>query len=81
MIEPASVGPWVRPSTLSNIDISETSGPIAIKFNLKHYCVGGKTALGFGPHRIRTVLSMTKDISHRDILAKCFAHFSAFIFN
>ena len=34
-------------STLLNINISETSGPIATKFYLKHHWGGGKAALGF----------------------------------
>ena len=41
--------------TLSNMNVSETDGPIAIKFYLKHHWGGGKAALGFGPDRIRTV--------------------------
>ena len=43
-LEPASV----RASTLSNMNISETSRPITIKFYLKHHWGGGKAALGFG---------------------------------
>ena len=43
---------------LSNINISKTSVPIAIKFYLKHDCGRGKVALGFGPDRIRTLVSM-----------------------
>ena len=35
----------VRPSTLSNMNISETSGPIATKFYLKHHWVEGKAIL------------------------------------
>ena len=38
-------------STLSNMNISETSGPIVTKFYLKHHWVGGKDALGFRPDR------------------------------
>ena len=38
------------------MNISETSGPT--KFYLKHHWVGGKDALGFGPDRIRTLVSM-----------------------
>ena len=40
--------PSVRPSTLSNMNISETSWPIIIKFHQDHYWGGGLTALGFG---------------------------------
>ena len=50
--------PPVCVSTLSNINISESSGPIAIKFYLKHHWVGGKAVFGFGPDRIRTLVSM-----------------------
>ena len=38
----------VRPSTLSNMNISETSLPIIIKFHQEHHWGGGLTALGFG---------------------------------
>ena len=62
-LEPASV----RPSTLSNMNISETSRPITIKFYLKHHLGGGKAALGFGADQIRTLVSMATDSSHRVI--------------
>ena len=52
------------------MNISETSGPIATKFYLKHYMVGGKAASGFGPDRIRTLVSMATDSSHRVIMGK-----------
>ena len=58
----------VRVFTLSNMNISGTSGPIAIKFYLKHHLGGRKAALGFGPDRIRTLVSLTIDISHRVII-------------
>ena len=54
----AGVRPSVRPLTPS-MNISETSGPIEIKFHLEHYWGGGKTALGFGSDRIRALVSMT----------------------
>ena len=38
----------VRPSTLSNMNISETSWPIIIKFHQEHHKGGGLTALGLG---------------------------------
>ena len=60
--------PCVRASTLSNIIISETSGPIATKFYLKHHWGGGKAALGFWPDRIGTLVSMATDSSHRVIM-------------
>ena len=43
-------------SVVSNMNISETSGPVAIKFYLKHHWGGGKAALGFVPDRIRTLV-------------------------
>ena len=57
--------PSVRPSTLLNINISETSGPIATKFYLEHYLGGGKAALCFGPDRIGTLVSMATYSSNR----------------
>ena len=52
------------------MNISETSGPIATKFYLKHHLVGGKDALGFGPDRIRNLVSMATDSSHRVIMGE-----------
>ena len=67
----ASVCPCVGVFTLSNMNISETSGMIAIKFYLKHHIGGeGKTALGFGPDRIRTLVSMAIDSSHWVLMGK-----------
>ena len=40
--------PSLRASTLSNMNISETSWQIVIKFHLEYYWGGGLTALGFG---------------------------------
>ena len=78
------VYPWsgVRPSssTISNMNISPTSGPIATKFYLKHHWVGGKAALGFGPDRIRTLVSMATESSHRVIMEKRCLHFSRLFF-
>ena len=65
-LEPASV----RPSTLSNMNISETGKQIAIKFYMKHHWGGGKAVLGFGADQIRTLVSMATDSSHRIILGK-----------
>ena len=50
--------------------ISETSWPIVIKFHQKHHWGGGLAALGFGPDRIRTLVSMATDSSHRVIMGK-----------
>ena len=73
-LEPASVRPCVRPSvrasTFSNMNISETSKPITIKFYLKHHWGGGKAALGFGADHVRTLVSMATDSSHRVIMGK-----------
>ena len=66
--------PFVRASlrvfTLSNMNISETNGSIATKFYLKHHLGGGKSALSFGPDRIRTLVSMATESSHRVIMVK-----------
>ena len=67
-LEPASVHPSVRASTLSNMNISETSRPITTKFYLKHHWGGGKAALGFEADQIRTLVSMATDSSHRAII-------------
>ena len=56
-LEPASVCAF----TLSNINISETSWPIIRKFHLEHHWGGRLAALGFGPDRIRTLVSMATD--------------------
>ena len=50
------------------MNISETSGPIAIKSYLKHYWGRGKAALGFGPDQIRTLVSMETDSYYRVIM-------------
>ena len=62
--------PSVRAFTLLNINFSETSGPIATKFFLKHYWGGGKAASGFWQDQIGTLVSMATDISHRVIIGK-----------
>ena len=59
-----------RVSTLSNTNISKTNGSIATKFYLKHHWGGGLNALGFGPDRIRTLVSMATESSHRVIMVK-----------
>ena len=65
-LEPASVGLF----TLSDMNISETSWLIMIKFHLKHHWGGGLAALGFGQDRIRTLVSMATDSSHRVLMGK-----------
>ena len=69
-LEPASMRECLRASTLSNMNISETSRPITIKFYLKHHWSGGKAALCFGVDQIRTLVSMATDSSHRVIMGK-----------
>ena len=49
------------------MNMSEASRPITIQFYLK-YLGWGKAVLGFGPDRIRTLVSMTTDSSHRVII-------------
>ena len=56
--------------TLSNMNISETNRSIATKFYLKHHLGGGLAALGFKPDRIRTLVSMATESSHRVIMVK-----------
>ena len=70
-----SLYPWFgvrRPSssTVSNINISATSGPIATKFYLKHHWFGGKAALGFRLDWTRTLGSMVTESSHWFIMEK-----------
>ena len=59
-----------RQSTLSNIIISETSRLIVIKIYLEHNWGKELAVLGFGPDRIRTLVSMATDSSHRVIIGK-----------
>ena len=66
----ACVRPSVRVFTLSNMNISKTNGSITTKFYLKHHLGGGLAALGFGPDRIRTLVSMATENSHRVIMVK-----------
>ena len=55
---------YVRGSTLSNYNISERRG------DLKHHLEGGKAALGFGPDRIKILVPMATDSSHRVIMGE-----------
>ena len=56
--------------TLSNMNISENSRPITIKFYLTHEWGWEKTASGFGPDWIRILGFIAKDSSHRVIMGK-----------
>ena len=76
-LEPASLGPL----TLSDMNISETSWQIIIKFHLKHHWGGGLAALDFGPDRIRTLVSMETDSSHRVIMGENLVSTSSSIFH
>ena len=69
--------------TLSHMNISETiySGLIAIKFYLKHWWARGKTVSSFGQDRIRSLVSMATDSSHRVIMGVCCQHSSILIFD
>ena len=69
-IEPASIHLYVLLFTHSNMNISETRGSIATKFNLYYHWGGGKAALYYGLDRIGTLVSMTTDSSHRVIMGK-----------
>ena len=66
-LEPASVRACVH---TFNINISETSWPIIIKFHLEHHWGMGMAAFGFGPDRFRTLVSMATDSSHWVIMEK-----------
>ena len=63
-------------SIFSNMHISTTTWPIAIKFYLKHQWGWGKAALGFGSDRIRTLVFMATVNSYNE---KCCGRSSAFI--
>ena len=54
----------------SNLNISEIGGPIVIKFYLEHKWGEGMVALGFGPDRVRPLVSMTTDSSLWIIMGK-----------
>ena len=63
--------PFVRPlpsSTISNT--SATSGPMTMKFYEKPQWDVEKAASGFGPDRIKTLVPMATESSHRVIMEK-----------
>ena len=75
----SSLRPSVRVLTLSNMNISATSRRIGMKFNLKRLWGGRKASVGFDPDRIRTLVSMATDSSHRVIMGKtALSHFLKF---
>ena len=57
-------------STLSNINISETSELMEIKFHLEHHWGDWKAAVGFRLNWIRTLVSMATDSSDRVIMGE-----------
>ena len=61
------------------MNISAASRLVTVKFYQKHHWGGGKPALGLGPDRIRTLVSIAIDNSHRVIIEKkrCCHIFSA----
>ena len=52
------------------MNISAASGLVTVKFYEKHHWGGGKPALGLGPDRIRTLVSIAIDSSHRLIMGE-----------
>ena len=63
----ASMGAFV---TLSNINISATSGLVTMKFYQKRHWDRGEAVLGFEPDRIRTLVSMATGSPDRVIIGK-----------
>ena len=53
------------------MNFSETRGPIATKFYLKHHWVGRNAVISFGPDLIGTLVSVATDSSQRVIKGKC----------
>ena len=70
-----------RCQPFSNINISEASRPITIKFYLKHHWGGGKAAWGFGEDQFRTLVSIVTDSSHRVIMGKRRHHVFSNVFD
>ena len=72
-LEPASVRPSVRPSvhTFKHEYLHNQHAYSKInEFYQKHHWGGVKAALGFGPDRIGTLVSIATDSSHRVIMGK-----------
>ena len=63
------------------MNISKTNGSITTKFYLKHHLGGGLAALGFGPDRVRTLVSVATESSHRVIMVKRCLHFFSAVFH
>ena len=60
----------MRAPTFPNINTSEISRPIAIKFYLKHHWGGKKASVGFDPDQTRTLVSMATYSFHRVVMGK-----------
>ena len=60
----------MRLLTLSDMNISKSSWPIIIIFDLKHHWDKEFAALDFGLDWIRTLFSMATDSFHRVLLRK-----------
>ena len=67
-------------STILNMNVSATSGPITMKFYHKHHWDEGKAVVGFGPDRIKTLVSMATGSSHRVIMEKTVFFIQSFIY-
>ena len=65
----------------SNINSSEASRPIAIKFYLKHLWGRRKVARRFGADQFRTLASMATESSHRVIMGKRRHHVFSNVFD
>ena len=63
------------------MNISAIGRSNSTKFYLKHHLGGGKAALGFGPDRIGTLVSMAMNSSYRVMMGKMFEHSKAFVFD
>ena len=65
LVNPSSRRPcFSLRATLSDLNISKTSRPIAIKFYLDHHWGNGKAAFGFGYDWMRNLAFMVTDRSH-----------------
>ena len=71
VVEPASVRACVCPHFQMQIFL-QVVYQIGSKFYQKHHWGGGKVASGFGPGRIRTLVFMATDISHRLTMRKTY---------
>ena len=72
-LEPASVLASVSPCVLPCVHTFKheyLQDQRANQNHPDHHCGGGLTALGFVPDRIRTLVSMARDRSHRVIMGE-----------